>query len=396
MPLDFPSNPAPNQTWYNHYYDATKGAWRSLASGNTPNSLVNSTITTSNYAAVPLTVKGTTSQSANLQEWKNISGTTVASIDSSGNLYSQNIPLSQNYLLNSAFDIWQRGAGPWTPSGTYIYTADRWAIYRDAGVANYSAKQLTTLDTLPSGAKYAIRVQRTAGDTGTSMYYLGRSFEGSQDIVPLQGQTITVSFYLRIGANFSGSGGFKLYFETGTGADTAFTVSPSTPTTTYASLSATTSWVRYSYNFTIPATHNTGRFFFQVPPTGTAGVADYFDIWGMQLELGNTATPFRRNQPSLQSELAACQRYYEIAYGTCRATTSGGGYLGAHFSYKATKRISVQPGTISNGAVNSSNFGFDSYYGTTAEGTGVQFRRTAGTDGDMYNFGFSATVNAEL
>jgi hypothetical protein len=52
-----------------------------------------------------------------------------------------------------------------------------------------------------------------------------------------------------------------------------------------------------------------GPYFFYVP-VGTAGANDYFEVTGVQIEVGSVATPFRRTGKTIASELSECQRYY--------------------------------------------------------------------------------------
>lgn len=98
MALDFPLNPVNGQTYGNYYYDSIKGIWRSLFRPAVPNLLESPTInnavitaTAPNATTVPLTVNGATSQSANLQEWKNSSGSVLSSVSSSGKINANSI-----------------------------------------------------------------------------------------------------------------------------------------------------------------------------------------------------------------------------------------------------------------------------------------------------------------
>jgi hypothetical protein len=49
---------------------------------------------------------------------------------------------------------------------------------------------------------------------------------------------------------------------------------------------------------------------FSNTPAGTASTNDYYEITGVQLEVGSVATPYAPNGATYQAELAACQRYY--------------------------------------------------------------------------------------
>ena len=84
MALDFPSNPSDGQTYNNYIWSSSTGAWRSLNSIYASNALKNSTISTGSASTVPLTIQGYTSQSANLQEWKNDGGNSLSIIDPAG------------------------------------------------------------------------------------------------------------------------------------------------------------------------------------------------------------------------------------------------------------------------------------------------------------------------
>jgi hypothetical protein len=135
----------------------------------------------------------------------------------------------------------------------------------------------------------------------------------TKDSLRFAGQTITFSFYARKGANYSGaSSDLALNISSGTGTDQnnisgAFT-GATVLTNTTATL--TTSFQRFTYTVTVGSTATQLGFYWTFTGVGVAGVADYVEITGIQMELGSYATTFSRAGGTIQGELAACQRYF--------------------------------------------------------------------------------------
>ena len=242
----------------------------------------------------------------------------IQAVDIAANVITQDklstdVPLSgmRNVLINGGFDVWQRGTSFTGIANTTSYTADRWCIFRSI-VAGYSLSQQAMVPSELSGFNYCARYQRTAGNTDLGVLYMGRTFE-SITVKALAGKTVTLSFYVRKGANFSGST-LETAIDFGTGTDLGFTTQPTSTTTTNISTTLTASWQYVTKTVAVATTATAARILFFYTPTGTAGAADYFEITGVQLEVGPQATPFE--QRPIGTELALCQRYYWRTYGT--------------------------------------------------------------------------------
>jgi hypothetical protein len=211
---------------------------------------------------------------------------------------------NENAVINGAFDIWQRGTS-FVPA-SYNYGPDRFSMYRLATGSTIS-RQSSGL----TGFNYAARVQRDSGNTSTVEIQLMTTLE-TADCLRFAGQTMTISFYARAGANYSaGSSNLGVRVFTGTGTDQPLQSFTGFATALNSSAALTTSWARYSYTITLGSSITEFGLNFNFIPVGTAGAADYFDVTGVQIELGSVATTFKRaSGGTIQGELAACQRYY--------------------------------------------------------------------------------------
>jgi hypothetical protein len=226
----------------------------------------------------------------------------------------------KNIFINGALQIWQRGTSFNATTGTTTaYSADRWTWW--GGNSSTLVTRQATGDTtnLPN-IQYCARIARPSGNTGTLATYFGQAVETINSI-PLAGKTVTVSYYARAGANMSNSAILQPVLVSGTGTDQNYIHSAWTGFGIVAAgtTTLTTTWTRYSFTGTVPANCTELTFQSYWIPTGTAGAADYYEITGIQLEVGSVATPFTTAAGSIEGELALCQRYYF-------RTTGGSGY----------------------------------------------------------------------
>ena len=319
-------------------------------------------------------------------------------------------PSASNPVLNSAMQIWQRGTTSADSIGS-PYTADRWQLSRSTTLGATVSRQPTGDTTNLPNIQYCSRVQRTAANASISVIYFSQSFE-SINSIPLAGKTVTLSFYARAGANFSSASNvLSGYLETGTGTDQNIVVvawtGAATPITFNSTL--TTTWQRFTYTGTLAATATQIGLVFDYTPVGTAGANDYFEITGVQIDVGSVALPFRTTGTSYQQELALCQRYYvqwNSYYSAvmCRQLSTTQSYadcfLPVSMRTSPTLTIGTATGaTFYSGAASTATVTIAAN-GTAANGFGLSFTTAAigavGYAGDL-NIGTATIgVSAEL
>jgi hypothetical protein len=219
---------------------------------------------------------------------------------------------NSNPVINSAMQVWQRGVNPtWVANNAGNYQADRWLAYSFPSTRSTSRQVTGDTTNLPN-IQYCLRYQRTAGATTTDTMTLVQNVE-SVNSIPYAGKTVTFSFYARKGANYSATSSvLAAILTTGTGTDENYIYPGFTGTANpiIGSATLTTTWQRFSFSGTLASTTTQIAPRFQFDPVGTAGAADYYEVTGIQVDIGSVALPFQTATGTIQGELAACQRYY--------------------------------------------------------------------------------------
>ena len=297
-----------------------------------------------------------------------------------GNVYDDGALSNRNLIINGAMQVAQRGTSI-TGITSSQYTLDRWQLIASgAGTFTVSQEQDG-----PSAFTNSLKVDCTTADasnTAGELLYLRQMLEGV-DCQRLGYGTsgaseITLSFWVKSNQTET----FVLTLQQGpSGSLSGKTFSVSTADTwEYKTLTfsgdtanAITNgngiglqvhwWLQAGSSYTTGALNSgwdtSATEDFAAGLTATIGdsTSDYFQITGVQLEVGDTATATPFEHRSYGDELARCKRYYEhigaedsIAYIT-QSTAAAYGNTVASFGMQCTVEKRASP-TLTIGTLN--------------------------------------------
>ena len=224
---------------------------------------------------------------------------------------------TDNFIINGAFDIWQRSTASITFTTTRTYTADRWAAFTDSATGSV----IQTADH-PSNGEFCLQLTKPSGNIE-----LNTRLE-AKDSRLLVNKNITISFWVKRTGGSNSQLGLEL--------KTPATVDGWGGTVTQRFLKndfvTTASW-QYIY-ITIPAgivnVQNGLQIGFIRNTDADLTVLRFADV---MLNIGSVPAVFAKSGRTLQGELANCQRYYwkldtnatnaSTIYGFGMATSSG-------------------------------------------------------------------------
>jgi hypothetical protein len=252
--------------------------------------------------------------------------------------------IGRNYLHNPLFNIGQRGAGPFTANG---YTLDRWnhAISGDTiSVSQYPLADVHRAQIGDEAAQYCYANTFTGSAASNSFDIASQYIE---DVFRLAGKTVTISLWA-----WAAAGTPKL----GIGIGQFFGFGGSPSASVYLNgIAVTLSTVptRYSATIALPSVagkvigtngnHATeldlwfsGGSSFNSRSGGVGVQSASINLWGVQLEVGPTASPLEKPDPGYDA--ANCSRFFYKGQIVGGASMTSGQQLFVPISFSVPMR----------------------------------------------------------
>lgn len=211
----------------------------------------------------------------------------------------------KNRLINSNFDIWQRGKSGTVgrmPGGPQVFFGpDRWMIYSPTNAICTWSQYRLELGTDINEAKFGLRLSRQGDGQGWNLS------QRIENVETLAGRKVTISFYMRttvphtcaviLRQNF-GAGSPEANVDVGTSVELTTTFKKHVVTLDLGSVAAKNKGSANDFVELLFASWGTG--------------SHVTDIASVQIESGTVATPYE--QRSVHEELRACLRYFEKSF----------------------------------------------------------------------------------
>jgi hypothetical protein len=253
-----------------------------------------------------------------------------------GNAYSDGALSNRNLVINGGMQVAQRGNRGFIGfTGSFYAGPDRWLVNR-TGTGSTGFSQISS--TSYGGTKAA---QATFLCAAGEAFVVTQRIEAA-NIAHLAGQEVTLSFWAS-GSSDAGSATLNATLSYASAVDNFTT--ETTISSNSVSYSGTAAY--YTFTFTLPAGAANGvGVKFEGVKTDATGVFT-LTFGGVQLEAGDTATPFEHPR-SYGDELARCQRYFQksktgpaVNFGANTSTTAGEYHFRNVVEMRASPTISV-------------------------------------------------------
>lgn len=225
----------------------------------------------------------------------------------------------RNLLINSAFEVWQRGDTHTLQANQSFLTADRWRCsVGQSGAVTVSKVQLSASSGAPTWVRNSLRVQQTSpSNTGTLIE------QRIEDVTTLFGQTMTFSFWARASKSLSILP--KVAQSFGTGGST-------TVSSMATAIELSTNWARYVVRLEVGALGNAtigNNSFLSVGLVGPVDQTFWFELALPSCEAG--AYPSIPTKPVPGETLRQCFRYFCKTFPASTAPASNTLDIGGPF-----------------------------------------------------------------
>ena len=272
-------------------------------------------------------------------------GGDTANLEDVSSAYGSGALSSRNKIINGGMVIDQRNNGSAvTVNNTSLnYCVDRWWGTGRSADGVYTLQRSTT--TPPSGFTHFLRATVTTADASIASgdtYYIGTKIEGFNvsdlGFGSANAKTITISFAVRSSVTGTFSGALLNGAENRSYPFTFAVSSANTWETKSVTIAGDTTgtWATgnsagmvlcfdlgngSNFRATAGSWDGSGKYGVTGAVTLISTLNATFDITGVQLEVGDTATPFEHR--SFGQELALCQRYFERIGGNASYSPIG-------------------------------------------------------------------------